>query len=260
MIVFAAIAPHPPLSIPGIGSQKDFEVLRRTLEAYETLREGLEKANPDVILVVSPHGHMEPYSFVINSASDLVGSFSDFSLDETMSFKNDLDVAEKIAYATQMDEIDAHLHADFLDHGSLVPLYHLTKNIHPKVIHLSFSMMSYQRHFRYGEVIRNIIENDETRRVAIIASGDLSHRLTAVSPAGFSPNAIDFDRAVIRLLGSNDVASLMGMEQKVIEEAAECGMRSIMIMLGILSGKKYDFQLLSYEYPFGIGHLTARLV
>jgi aromatic ring-opening dioxygenase LigB subunit len=260
MIVFAAIAPHPPMSIPGIGHAQDFAMLHKTLEAYETLRQDIERANPDLIIVISPHGHMEPYSFVVNSAIDLVGSFSQFSLDKTLSFKNDIDMADKIAYTAESNEIATQLHADFLDHGSLVPLFHLTKNIHPKVVHLSFSLMDLERHYRYGQIIHKLIGIDEKRRVAIIASGDLSHKLSSGSPAGFSPNAAEFDRGFMRLLARKEVSSIMAMEQDIMDEAAECGVRSIMIMLGILSDKKYEFEMLSYEHPFGIGYLTARLV
>jgi aromatic ring-opening dioxygenase LigB subunit len=260
MIVFSAIVPHPPVSIPGIGHAEDFLLLKKTLQSYEILRQGLEETNPDVIIMISPHGKMEPYSFGINSSSELVGGFQLFSLDKSLSFKNEIDIVDKIFNAAQQNEIPAHLYEGFLDHGSLIPLYHLTKNIHPSLVHLSFSLMSYQRHYRYGEIIKNIIDKNGSYRVAVIASGDLSHRINKNSQAGYSPNAADFDKNVIRYLGSRDIASILGMEENVIEEAAECGMRSIMIMLGVLGNQEYDFKLLSYEHPYGIGHLTARLI
>lgn len=261
MIVFAAIVPHPPESIPGIGKKEDFEKIKKTLNSFDILREGLEKARPDTILIISPHAHMEPYSFVINSASDLKGGFSKFGLDETMSFKNDIEIADKISYRCQMDDVPAHLHPSFIDHGTLVPLFHLTKNINVKVIHLSFSLMSYERHYNYGQVIGKIIDDiNLNRRVAIIASGDLSHRLAPDAPAGFSPEAVEFDRRIIHYLGNNDLANILGLDKTSVEEVAECGLRSILVLLGALHEKKHSFELLSYEGPFGVGYLTARLI
>lgn len=259
MIVFAAIMPHPPMSVPGVGSEQDFKVLAKTLKAFEQLRIGLEKTDPDTILIISPHAHLEPYVFVINSDIELRGSLAQFGSDTVYEYRNNIEIADKLEYACIMNELPAHLHPSFLDYGALIPLYYLAKNIKPKVVHLSFSLMNYERHFRYGEIIQKIIEDETMGRVAVIASGDLSHRLAPNSPAGFSPNAREFDHSVIRFLGGSDLTSLLNMESLVIEEAAECGLRSIVVLLGILHKKKISFELLSYEAPHGIGYLTARL-
>jgi len=42
-----------------------------------------------------------------------------------------------------------------------------------------------------------------------------------------------------------------------VEEAGECGFRSILIILGILNQLDCKFDALSYEGPFGVGYLTA---
>ncbi|NTW27317.1 MAG: AmmeMemoRadiSam system protein B [Candidatus Moranbacteria bacterium] len=266
MIVFAAIMPHPPISIPGVGSDQEMLAISKTLNAFEALRVGLEAADPDTIIIISPHANLEQFAFVINSESEPKGSLAQFGLDEVYEYKTNVEIADKIDYACLMNEVPCLLRSEFLDHGTLIPLYHLTKNIKPKIVQLAFSMMDYERHYRYGEIIQKVIESvgNETgidnERVAIVASGDLSHRLTPNSPAGFSPEAQEFDHAVLRFLGSSDLTSLMNMEPEAVEAAAECGLRSIIILLGILHEKKYKFDLLSYEAPFGIGHMTARLL
>ncbi|HBI34066.1 MAG TPA: AmmeMemoRadiSam system protein B [Candidatus Moranbacteria bacterium] len=261
MIVFSAIVPHPPTSIPSIGNADDLKLLEKTLNALESLRLGLEAADPDTIIIISPHAHLEPYAFVINSESELRGSLAQFGDDKVYNYKNNIEIADKIAYNCLMNEgFPTKLRSGFLDHGALIPLYHLTKNIKPKIVHLSFSLMNYERHYRYGEIIQKVLDNPKSPRVAVIASADLSHKLTPSSPAGFSPSAEAFDHSVIRFLGSGDLVSLMNMEEQTIQEAAECGLRSIVILLGILHEKKYNFELLSYEAPSGVGHLTARLL
>lgn len=262
MIVFAAIVPHPPMSIPGIGTEKNFQQFRKTLESFENLRIGLEVARPDVIVVISPHAHMEEYRFVINSAPRLVGSFERYGLQETMDFNNDIEIVDKLAYVCQVNEFPCHLHPSFLDHGTLVPLHHLTKNIRPNVVQLSFSLMSYQQHYRYGEMMGNFFESNgmDKRRIAIIASGDLSHRLSEIAPMGFSPSARNFDHELIRHLANKDISEIVGLHPETVSEAAECGVRSILILLGALHDKDYKFELLGYEAPYGVGHLSARLL
>ncbi len=260
MIVFAAIVPHPPESIPGIGAIKDIEKVKKTLTAFEQLRVDLERAAPDTIVIISPHSELQPYSFVINSSPKLVGSFADFGLAKSFEYKNDTEIANRIRQNCRIDDISAHLHQNPLDYGTLIPLYHLTKNIDPKIVHLSFSLMSYQQHFRYGQIIESIVGKKNSKRIAIIASGELSHRLMLGAPAGFSPEGEIFDRAIIHHLGENNLLSIMNMHKEVVEEVAECGIRSIVILMGAIHEEKYAFKLLSYEGPFGIGYLTARLV
>ena len=261
MIVFAAIMPHPLESIPGVGKEKDSEAIKKTLDSFEQLRLGLEKADPEIIIIISPHAHMEQYSFVINSASELTGSFMKFGLSDVYVYANDTEIVDKLKFACSMsvNDFSVYLHPDFLDYGALIPLYHITKNIKPKIVHLSFSLMNYEFHYRYGEIIKKVID-ESGKRVAIIASGDLSHRLTMDAPVGFSPKARKFDQDIIRFLEEDNVASIMNFDQEVVSEVAECGMRSIIILLGILHDIPYKFELLSYESPLGIGYLTARLV
>lgn len=261
MIVFAAIVPHPPESVPGIGNGADLKRAEKTIKAFDRLRIGLESSFVDTVVVISPHAEMEPYNFVINSEADLVGNFSQFGLDMPLKFKNDIEIADALGYASLTNEISTHLHPHFLDYGTLVPLYHLTKNMRPAVVHLSFSMMSYDYHYAYGEVLGKILEKSP-KRIAIVASGDLSHRLSHDSPAGFSPRAQEFDRLVLFSMGENSVAGLMDLEldKNFLSEAAECGLRSFIILYGALKGKPYKFDLLSYESPFGIGYLVARLL
>ncbi|NTV40833.1 MAG: hypothetical protein HGA61_00990 [Candidatus Moranbacteria bacterium] len=260
MIVFAAIVPHPPESIPGIGTVSDLKKIEKTISAFDRLREEIEQASPDTIVIISPHARLEPYSFVINSANSLSGSFVDFGFDEVCKFKNDVEIANKLAHACQRDELSARLRPEALDYGTLVPLFHLTKNIKPKIVHLSFSLMSYEQHFRYGQIIEKVIGKAQSKRIAIIASGDLSHRLFHGAPAGYSPKGEEFDRSIIHHLGENNLLSIMNMHKEDIAEVAECGIRSIIILMGALHEEKYSFKLFSYEGPFGVGNLVARLI
>ena len=40
----------------------------------------------------------------------------------------------------------------------------------------------------------------------------------------------------------------------MIEEAGECGLRSLYILLGSMEGNNMSGELLSYEGPFGVGY------
>lgn len=259
MLIFSAFTSHPPLSVEGIGAKVERTKLGRTLESFGILAQALSRIRPDTIIIISPHAPLDPYSFVINSAASLKGSFAEFGLEETLEFSNDLELAEKISYAAYVNDIKNVLHPHFLDHGALVPLWHLARSFSPKVVHLSFSLLDLPKHYEYGEVIGRVL-NESGRRVAVIASGDLSHRLSPAAPAGFSPQAHVFDQRVLGALAAKDSSQLSALHRAYIDVAAECGLRSFLIALGMLHEKKYDFKMLSYESPFGVGYLMARLL
>lgn len=260
MIVFAAIVPHPPESVPGIGEKGNSKTIKKTLQAFDQLRAELEEADPDVLVVISPHAHLEQYFFVINSAGKLNGNFDQFGIKKAFTFSNDLQIVDDLFSACFIQEFPVELRKNPLDYGALVPLYHLVKKIKPRIVHLSFSFMDYDFHYRYGHILQKIIDENTTKRVAIIASGDLSHKLSQKSPVGFSPKAQEFDKLMLRYLKENDIESIMKFKKQFVTEVAECGIRSFMILFGALHGKKYKFKLLSYESPMGIGYLTARLI
>jgi AmmeMemoRadiSam system protein A len=92
-------------------------------------------------------------------------------------------------------------------------------------------------------------------RVAIlIASGDLSHRLTPDAPYGFRPGGPVFDRLVIDALREQDWNRIEGLDPDLVEEAGECGLRPLAILLGAARTAGLTSQVLSYEGPFGVGY------
>ncbi len=259
MICFAAIAPHPPIIIPGIGAGEDLKRVRKTILAMERLRQDLEKAKPDAIIVISPHAPFEFDSFGINSAQALKGDLSGFGLDKQFCFKNDLEIGREIREISLAKKINVYFYESALDHGALVPLYYLTENIKPKLVHLSFSGLSFSNHYQYGELIGETLA-DNSKRAAVIASGDLSHRLIPGAPAGYSSSGKIFDKKLIEFLKEKREKDILNFDSAFIDEAGECGLRSIIMLLGIVKSKEWSFDLLSYEGPFGVGYMVGRMV
>ena len=258
MLDFCAITPHPPIVIPGIGQASDLKMVEKTIGAMEKLARTLEKARPETILLISPHAPLEAYSFAINSSKTLRGSLANFGRREPFQFENNLPLAREIQEACQKEEISTLEHKSPLDHGALVPLYYLTQKIKSKLILLSFSSLNFSGHFKYGKAIGEILEKSP-EKIAVIASGDLSHRLTLDAPAGYSPYGKEFDNQLIERIKNKDIEGILNLPEDLVEEAGECGLRSIIIALGVVSEKDWQPEILSYEGPFGVGYLVAEL-
>ncbi|MCU0679355.1 MAG: AmmeMemoRadiSam system protein A, partial [Planctomycetes bacterium] len=110
--------------------------------------------------------------------------------------------------------------------------------------------------FKFGQLLQpGLMISAEN--IALIASGDLSHRVTKDAPAGYSPKGKKFDKKIIDLLLKNKSQDLAGLDPKLATEAGECGLRALLIMLGAIDGIKHQPQLLSYEAPFGVGYAVV---
>ncbi|HWN98958.1 MAG TPA: AmmeMemoRadiSam system protein A, partial [Blastocatellia bacterium] len=98
------------------------------------------------------------------------------------------------------------------------------------------------------------------RRVAVVASGDLSHRLVVGGPYEFEPTAHLFDERIVDAIASGDASKALNVDSDLRERAGECGYRSIVIALGSVDEALRDHQVLSYEGPFGVGYMVAVLL
>ena len=258
MLVFASITPHPPIIVQGIGKDNDLENVKETIKAMEELSREFEKAQPDTTIVISQHAPLDYNAYGLNSAQSLAGDFKDFGSDLNYKFENDLVLVDTIIEEMDKNSVPLSPHREVLDHGTLVPLHFLTQNYKTKVVSLSFSFEDLPSHYVYGQIIGEVIRRS-TKKIAVIASGDLSHRLIPGAPAGFNPKGKEFDKKLIELLEAKDVEGILNLDEAFVEAAGECGLRSVVILLGILNGQ-FDFKKLSYEGPFGVGYLVAKFM
>ena len=101
---------------------------------------------------------------------------------------------------------------------------------------------------------------ESDKRIAVIASGDLSHTLNKQSPAGYRLEGKKFDDLLISLLETRNTTGLANMDAGIVSKSEQCAYRSLLILLGILKDMNYSFKNLSYETPFGVGYLTGQFI
>lgn len=260
MIVFSCFVPHPPLLIPEVGKD-NINHLKETLEAYHNIEAELYARKPDVLLVISSHSPNHQ-SFSINQQPKVAINFKRFGdLVTQLEFNNDIALGYKIKEATET-EIPIILSSEQnIDYGAGVPLFYLANhlpNCQVCIVHPA-KELDYAQHVKFGEMIKEQLEG-YNKRVAIIAAGDLSHRLHQDSPAGYSPRAQEFDQKIIKILAEKDFDSLLKFDKFLAEEAKECSLRSLLLLLGIIKDINYEPQKLSYQAPFGIGYLVENFI
>lgn len=260
-IVFAAIAPHPPIMVPEVGREAIAEV-RGSIEAMAELTERVIASGAETVIIISPHAPLDPYAFVAYQGPKLFGDFSNFRAPSSMvtaDLNRELLDAIVRSAARQSFEV-LPLEDRNLDHGTTVPLYFLQRyGWHGRVVALGYSYRSTEDHLRFGRSIREAVDFTG-QPVAFIASGDLSHRLKPSAPAGYYPEAHLFDEEVVSALRAGAPERVINIDQELRKQAGECGYRSMLVAFGVTRGLKPAPEVLSYEAPFGVGYLVAQLV
>jgi aromatic ring-opening dioxygenase LigB subunit len=147
------------------------------------------------------------------------------------------------------------------DWGFNVPLFFLAKDFKREIKTYLMSLESPQFYFEEGKKIYrglSSIDKNIDKKIALIASGDMSHCLKEDGPYGFNSDGPKFDKDLIKSLKNKDIEKILKLDD-LYPEAGECGLRSFCFILGILEASGIDYQpeILSYEGPFGVGYLVA---
>ena len=260
-LVFAAITPHPPILLPTIGKE-NIDKVKKTIESMRKLEEELYLSKPQLLIIISPHGSYFEEAFSVNAETDFTSNFEEFGdMTTKRTWKGSPDFAAQLSHNANLANIDMRLVSDKkIDHACSVPLFLLTDHLpDTKILPVGYSGLGTKEHLNFGDLLKEkIMESD--KRIAVIASGDLSHALNNDAPAGFNVNAEKFDKAIIELLENHNTVGMGNMDPDLVKEASECGYRSILILLGVLKNINYTFKNYSYEAPFGVGYLTGNFV
>ncbi len=261
MSLFGAyILPHPPIALSEIGKGKEKEI-QKTVDSFKEIAKRISDLKPETIVVISPHSTVYSDYIHISPGKYAKGSFSDFGAGNTaMSLEYDTSLVDKIAEYSEKENIPAGKLGERgtrLDHGTMVPLYFVLQEYSDfKLVRISIAGLSGITHYRFGKVISKAIE-DSGKRVLVIASGDLSHKLTEDGPYGFSDKGPLFDNEVTSCIKNADFLKLLMIDEEFCDSAAQCGLQSFNILSGILDSKSVQTELLSYEGPFGVGYAVA---
>ncbi len=257
-LAFAAIVPHPPLLIPSIGKEA-IKKIDKTKRAMEKLEEDLYLSHPDVIIIFSPHSRLLKDSFTVNVSPEYQSDLREFGdLSTKLKVKGELNLMSQLRKSAEENKISTSMITEnILDHGLTVPLFYLTPHLpNVTILPIGFCEADAKTHLDFGSLLKEQIMNS-TKRVAVLASGDLSHALTTDAPAGFNPAGPEFDAKIQQLLATQNTTGFLQLDQEMVKNSAECGFRTFLMLMGVLRGVHYTYQSYAYEAPFGVGYLTA---
>lgn len=267
-LVYAALLPHPPLVIPAVGGE-EIRRVGATIDAFRQTASEMASLRPDSVIILSPHGPVFQDATAIHCEPFLSGSLREFGAPQiTLDVQVDQPLGELVLSAAREAGLStAPITAEWaeewgaqeLDHGTLVPLLFLQEaGWQGSVLPITTGALTALELYAFGQAVQRAVDRSG-RRIAVLASGDLSHRLTPGAPEGYEPGAAAWDRELVEALGRGEITYLFAMDPERVERAGACAVPPLMTLAGVLDGLQVRTEVRSYEGPFGVGYCVVAL-
>jgi AmmeMemoRadiSam system protein A len=259
-VEIAVLMPHAPILVPVVAGKRLADV-RDTVDAMREVAQQVLKHQPDALVLISPHSPRRRRSFGVWTPDRHVGSLARFNApDVSIELPNDPEWIEGLHAAAAECCIDLwKIGNDELDHGAVVPLWFMCEAgwRGPTTI-LSLNYPGDGGLQALGQAIAGAAAA-RGGTVAVIASGDMSHRLKPGAPGGYHPGAGQFDEDFIRWVDAGDVERLLHFDSELQEIAGEDVLDSTLVALAAAGHDMRGHRVLGYEGPFGVGYGVAVL-
>lgn len=256
----AVMLPHPPMIVPAVGRGSEIQIAETT-RAYEKAARQLADWRPETVIITTPHSVMYQDYLHISPGPGARGDFGRFGAPGARyEVTYDQGLVAEIAGLAQAAGLDAGTAGErqpALDHGFLVPLHFLHQAMGSpwpcQFVRIGLSGLPFQDHYRLGMLIERA-SHKLSRRVCLVASGDLSHYGRADGPYGYRPEGPEYDRQIMDIMGRAAFDELLALPESFCETAGECGQRSFLILAGAFDGQAVQAEMLSYQGVTGVGY------
>lgn len=263
--VFACITPHGGEIIPELAGDKP-ERMKLTRDSMVKLGKKMMAANPDTIIVLTPHGTRIDGQFSISNSERMYGSFDENGSVYEMERMVDRDLALRITKAARDSGLAVGsinyataagpLSCLPLDWGAIVPLAFMPDI--PIVVITPSREVTLADHYKFGEVVREVVQNT-SKKIALIASCDWAHAHDEKGPYGYDPAAAMLDEEVVGLFRSNELEKMAQFDPEYVDAAKPDGIWQTMILAGAIPKENRSIHLYSYEVPTYFGLICAEV-
>lgn len=260
LTIAAGLLPHAPIIVPAVAGARASAVAATTAAARQLAREVLAH-DPEAVVITAPHGPRHPSAATLQIGSSVMGSLGDFGAgDVAVSLPVDRELAAAFEEAARGLDLPVHpLDARRLEYSTVVPLSFLCEAgwDGPTVV-VSLPYPGTGDPVALGQALAAAAQG-LGRHLLVLASGDMSHRLTRDAPAGFDPEGRRFDEEVAGLLRTGELRDLLALDPHRVERAGEDCLDSLLFAAATFDFAPVGPRLLSYEGPFGVGYGVALL-
>ena len=261
MTLHYSMAPQGSSSRPTLEQQVK---LRKDAEAaFAMLRTDMERAKPDVLIVVANDQFVNFFwnnipAFLVTVADEVQGQFTRHKF----HYKNDKELGRTIVRAGMEEAVDFSFGEYVeLQHTQVVPLYFILPE--PRLPILPIYVNTWvdptptpRRCYRVGELLRKVADG-VPQRIAILATGGLSHY-----PGSPRIGQIDtqFDHKLLEILRAGKGRSLADYPVKDLLEAGDTEFLNWMVVVGAVGDAKATYTSYMPDYvATGWGFVSWKL-
>ena len=271
-LVYACIAPHGSETIAVLASKSSTKKFRKTREGLYSLARDITRVKPDTIVIATPHNLKLWKKIAVVTAENSTGTLQGSTRNKrsiSLKLKCDTGFARKVldkATKKHLPVVDANYGtaegtaSDMpMDWGTLVPLWFMVPKCRPKpkiVIVTPSREIPNAKNFEFGKLVGELSER-VGKRIAFVASADQAHRHRLSGPYGFNRSSKEYDRRVVRAIENNEIASIMNLSRKLVDDARPDSFSQITMLAGALDGVPMRARLVSYDVPTYFGMICA---
>lgn len=261
-LVTAAIVPHSPVLLETIGKEHT-ALFKETLAALHCVRDAIQEASPDTVVVIAPHaGTKNEGVTTIHLPSKYRAYFGQFGdVVTTKTYQPDTVLADRVKEAIAEEGVGvAYESSSDIEYSASIPLQLLLSSPSPKilVVHPGCSG-ELKEYVRIGTILQHTLQASQ-KRIAIIASADLSHCLSESAPGGTSPAAVHFEKELVHMIKAVRTKKIQSLNVDQAREFGVCGIPPILMLYGVLDHMTVTPRFHSYEHPLGVGQLVMEFI
>lgn len=276
-VVLAAKVTHVPSIWLSEHSDKHRGIRDNAISGLRELGRRARERGADTFVVFDAHWIVNQ-GFHLNANERHAGRFTSHELphflyDMDYDYRGDPDLARAIAWEGNRRGLKSHAHEVpglGVEYGTLIPMHHMNAGGFARVLPIACNQFaSIDEGRRFGEVVAAAVQASE-RKVALLASGSLSH--------AFAPNSVseqylndvngEFNRQVdlrvLELWRAGEIATFLRMLPEYARACSgEVGMQDTAMLFGALGWDRYrgrGEQLGEYFGSSGTGQVNVELL
>ena len=270
-LVFACIAPHGSEVIAELAGERASSTAL-TRDAMEELGRRMEGAQPETVVVLTPHGVRVAGAVCVMTTQRALGLLEGegrqgrVEVDMVVDTELGQRIADRAAQVYRVPVATAIYGASSgdgcytpLDWGAVVPLWFLGARWPNPPATLSITpsrTLSLRQLYDFGTALAEVAA-EMGRRVALVASADWGHAHSADGPYGFDPASAEYDAMAQEVIRANALDRLLDADLDFAERAKVDGLWQAVMLAGALRHTPMRGELLSYEVPTYFGMLVA---
>jgi aromatic ring-opening dioxygenase LigB subunit len=253
------LLPHAPILVPEVAGSR-LERCERSSRACAELARRVVDGRPTRLFLVSPHAPRAVGAFGLFAGERVRGNLAEFGAARVkVNLACDRAAAAAISRACAAEQVALRSVPDVpLDHGSAVPLWFLVAAgwSGPTCVASLPVTVSSAACAAFGRAVGRAYAGSGGA-VALIASGDMTHRASPGAPEGYDPRGARFDLKMTDLVRQGRLREVAALDPALRDAAAEDSVEPTTIVAAALGFEAHGAEVLSYEHPFGVGYLVA---